>query len=99
LKIYYFFAEEDDEVKKRCRTLQTQLDSAASRKSALEQTKRDFEAMRQQEGAKKTELQNTLEKIHRKIAALDKMKGLNEEQTRRLADERKQANSNRENHG
>jgi len=96
VKIYYFFAEDNDEARKRCRTLQTQLDSAASRKSALVQTKRDFEARRRQAEAKKKELQITLEEIRRKIAALEKMKGLNEEQARRLADERKRANANRE---
>ncbi len=88
VKIYYFFAEDNDEAKKRCRSLQTQLDSAASRKSALEQTKRDFEAERRQAEARKTELQRTLEEIRRKIAALEKTKGWNEEQARRLADER-----------
>jgi hypothetical protein len=96
LKIYYFFAEENDEAKKRCRALQTQLDSAASRKSALEQTKRDFQATRQQAEARKTELQTTLEEVRRKIAALEKTRGLNEEQARRLAQERQQANVNRE---
>ena len=96
VKIYYFFAEDNDETKKRCHTLQTQLDSAASRKSALEQTNRDFEARRRQAEARKTELQITLEEIRRKIAALEKTKGLNEEQARRLADERKRANANRE---
>jgi hypothetical protein len=96
VKIYYLFAEESDEARKRCRDLQTELDSAASRKSALERTKRDFEAARQQAEARKTELQITLQEIRRKIAALDKMKGLNEEQARRLADERQQANANRE---
>jgi S-DNA-T family DNA segregation ATPase FtsK/SpoIIIE len=96
VKIYYFFAEENDEVKKRCCTLQTQLDSAANRKYALEQTKRDFEAVRQQTEAKITEFQNALGEIRRKIAALEKTKGLNEEQARRLAEERKQANANRE---
>ena len=95
VKIYYFFAEENDEAKRRCRTLQTQLDSAASRKSSLEQTKRDFEASRRQAEARKTELQITLEKIRHKIAALEKTKGLNEEQARRLADERQRANANR----
>ena len=96
VKIYYFFAEENDQAKMRCRALQTQLDSAASRKSALEQTKRDFEAVRQQAEAKKTELQKILEKIRYKIAVLEKAKGLNEEQARCHADERKQANANRE---
>lgn len=96
LRIYYFFAEENDEAKKRCRALQSQLDSAASRKSALEQTKRDFQAARQQAEARKAELQATLEEIRRKIAALEKTRGLNEEQARRLADERQQANVNRE---
>ena len=92
--IYYcFFA---DDAKNRCRDLQWQLDSSASRKSALKQTKRDFEAARQQAGARKTELQKTLEEIRRKITALVKTKGLNEEQARRLADERKQAKANRE---
>lgn len=96
VKIYFFIAEENDEAKKQCRALQTQLDSEASRKSALEQIKRDFEAARQQAEARKTELQKTLEEIRRKIAALEKTKGLNEEQARRLADERQQANANRE---
>jgi S-DNA-T family DNA segregation ATPase FtsK/SpoIIIE len=96
VKLYYFFAEENDEAKKRCRSLQTQLDSAASRKSALEQTKTEFEAERRQAEARKTELQRTLEDIRRKIAALEKTKGWNEEQVRRHADERKQANANRD---
>ena len=96
VKLYYLLAEEDDEVKKRCRTLQTQLDSAASRKSALEQTKHDFNAVRQQAEVKKTEFQNTLGEISRKIAALEKMKGLNGVQAQRIADERTQANANRE---
>lgn len=96
VKLYYLLAEEDDEVKKRCRTLQTQLDSAASRKSALEQTKQDFKAVRQQAEVKKTVFQNTLGEISRKIAALEKMKGLNGVQAQRIADERTQANANRE---
>ena len=36
VKIYYFFAEDNDEEKKRCKALQTKLDSAANRRSALE---------------------------------------------------------------
>jgi len=95
VKIYYFFAEDNDEEKKRCQALQTQLDSAASRKSALEQTKCDFEAKRREAEARKTELQKTLDEIRRKIAALEKAKGLNEEQKRRLTDERQKANANR----
>ena len=95
VKIYYFFAEESDEAQKRCRTLQRQLDSAASRKSALDQTKRDFETKRREAEARKTELQISFEEIRRKIAALEKTKGLNEEQSRRLADERQKANANR----
>ena len=96
VKFYYFFADENDEAKKRCQALQTKLDSEANRKSALEQTKRDFKATRQQAEARKTELQKTLEEIRYKIAALEKAKGLNEEQARCRADERKQANANRE---
>jgi DNA segregation ATPase FtsK/SpoIIIE, S-DNA-T family len=95
-KIYYFFVATDDEAKKRCRTLQRQLDSAANRKSALEQTKRDFEAMRKQAEAKIAELQVALLEIRRKIVALEKTKGLNEEQARHLAHERHQANTNQE---
>lgn len=95
VKLYYFIAEETDEAKKRCRALQTQLDSASSRKSALEQTERDFQAARQQAEARKTELQATLDELRRKIAALERTRGLNEEQVRRLADERQQANVNR----
>ena len=96
VKFYYFFADENDEAKKRCQALQTKLDSEANRKSALEQTKRDFKATRQQAEARKTELQKTLEEIRYKIAALERAKGLNEEQARCRADERKQANANRE---
>ena len=96
VKIYYFFAEDNDEEKKRCKALQTKLDSAANRRSALEQAKRDFEAMRGQAEVRKTELQKTLDEIRRKIAALEKAKGLNEEQANRLADERKKANDNRQ---
>lgn len=96
VKIYYFFAEDNDEARKRCRAVQTQLDSAASRKSALEQARRHFAAARLQAEARKTELQKYLEEIRRKIAALEKIKGLSEEQARRLADERQQANANRE---
>ena len=95
-KIYYFFVATDDEAKKRCRTLQRQLDSAANRKSALEQTKRDFEAMRKQAEAKIAELQVALLETRRKIVALEKTKGLNEEQARHLAHERQQANTNQE---
>lgn len=95
-KIYYFFVATDDEAKKRCRTLQGQLDSAANRKSALEQTKRDFEAMRKQAEAKIADLQVALLEIRRKIVALEKTKGLNEEQARHLAHERQQANTNQE---
>ena len=95
-KIYYFFVATDDEAKKRCRTLQRQLDSAANRKSALEQTKRDFEARRKQAEAKIAELQVALLEIRRKIVALEKTKGLNEEQARHLAHERQQANTNQE---
>lgn len=95
-KIYYFFVATDDEAKKRCRTLQRQLDSAANRKSALEQTKRDFEAMRKQAEARIAELQVALLEIRRKIVALEKTKGLNEEQARHLAHERQQANTNQE---
>lgn len=96
VKIYYFFSEDNDEEKKRCKALQTKLDSAASRRSALEQTKRDFETKRREAEVRKTELQKTLEEIRRKIAALDKAKGRNEEQARRRADERKQQNANRQ---
>lgn len=96
VKIYYFFAEDNDEAKKRCRTLQKQLDSDASRKSALELTKRDFEAMRGQAKARKTDLKISLEEIRRKIAALEKAQGLNEEQANRLADERMRGNANRQ---
>ena len=92
-KIYYFFAAKDD-AKKRCRTLQSQLDSAADRKSALEQTKRDFEVERKQAEAKITELRNTLVEIRRKITALEKTKGLNEEQARNLTHARQQASTN-----
>jgi len=94
-KIYYFFAEGNDEEKKRCQALQTRLDSAGSRKSALEQTKHDFEAKRREAEVRKTELQKTLDEIRRRIAALEKTKGLNDEQRRRLADERQKANANR----
>ena len=95
VKLYYFLAEENDEAKKRCRALQTQLDSAAGRKSALEQTKRDFQVARHRAESGKTELQATLEEIRRKIAALEKTRGLTEDQVRRLTDERQQANVNR----
>ena len=94
-KIYYFFAEDNDEEKKRCKALQTKLDSAANRRSALEQTKRDFATKRRQAEVRKTELQKTLYEIRRKIAAIEKAKGLSEEQVRRLADERQKANANR----
>jgi hypothetical protein len=91
--IYYFFFEDGD--KNRCKALQGQLDSAASRKSALEQTKRDFERKRRQAESGKTELQKTLEEIHRKIAALEKAKGLTEEQAKHLASERQKVTANR----
>ena len=93
--IYYFFFADDDKEKKRCHALQAKLDSAANSKSALEQTKRDFETKRREAEVRKTELQKTLEEIRRKIAALEKTKGLNEEQARRLVDERQKANANR----
>lgn len=96
VSLYYYFAEESDEAKKRCRTLQTQLDSAGSRKSALERTKRDFETIRRQEEARRTDLQKTLEEIDQKLAALEQSKGLNEKQSRRLVEERKLAETNRE---
>lgn len=95
VKIYYFFAEDNDEEKKRCKSLQRNLDSAASRRSALERTKRDFETKRREAELRKTELEKTLEEIRRKIAALEKTKGLSEEQARRLADEKHKANANR----
>ena len=91
--IYYFFFEDGD--KNRCKALQGQLDSAASRKSALEQTKRDFERKRRQAESGKTELQKTLEEINRKIAALEKAKGLTEEQAKHLASERQKVTANR----
>jgi len=95
-KIYYFFAKESDEASERCRTLQRNLDSGARRKSTLEQTKRDFESARRQAETRKTELQKTLEEVCRKIAALEKARGLNEEHMQSLRHERKQANANRE---
>jgi S-DNA-T family DNA segregation ATPase FtsK/SpoIIIE len=91
--IYYFFFEDGD--KNRCKALQGQLDSAASRKSALEQTKRDFESIRRQAESGKTELQKSLEEIQRKIAALEKAKGLTEEQAKHLASERQKVTANR----
>jgi len=92
VNIYYFFAEENDEENKQCQALQTKLDTAAI---ALELTKRDFEVKRREAKVRKTELQKTLDKIRRKIAALEKKKGLTEEQAKRLADERQKANANR----
>lgn len=96
VKIYYFFAEANDELSTRCRDLQAQLDSAEGRKSALERTKRDFDAERREAEARKAELEAAVEEIRHKIQALEQTKGLNEEQARRLAGERHQANANRE---
>ncbi len=96
VKIYYFFAEANDELRSRCRDLQTQLDSAEGRKSALERTKRDFDAERREAEARKAELEAALGEIRHKIQALEQTKGLNEEQARRLAGERHQAKANRE---
>ena len=87
-KIYYHLFKQDDAAMERYRALHQQLDSAASRKSALEQARHDFEVERQQAEARKTLTQKTLEEIRRKIAALEKTKGLNEE--------RQQANDKRE---
>lgn len=96
VSLYYYFAEESDEAKKRCRRLQTQLDSAASRKSALERTKCDFETIRRQAETRRDDLQTTLDEIRRKIAALEQSRGLNDEQARRLMEERQRAQANRE---
>lgn len=97
VQIYYFFAEESDEAKRRCRALQTELDSAANRKSALEKTRRDFQVVREQAENRKAGLQFNLREISRKITQIEKARGLNEEQARHLAYERRQANVNREN--
>ena len=96
LKIYYFFAAEKDPAGQRCRDLQRRLDSAASRKSALEQTMRDFEAVRRQGESKKAELEISLEQIRHKLSALEKSRGWNEEQARRFAEERTRAKDNRQ---
>jgi S-DNA-T family DNA segregation ATPase FtsK/SpoIIIE len=93
VELLYFFVNDPDVAKRK--ELQAQLDSAAEQKSKLEKAKREFESARRQAETRKTELQKTLEEVLRKIAALEKMKGLNEEQARRLADERQKANANR----
>jgi len=96
VSLYYYFAEESDEAKKRCRTLQSQLDSAASRKAALERTKGEFEAIRRQEETRRAKLQATLDEIRWEIAALEKSRGLNQEQSRRLTEERQNADAHRQ---
>ena len=96
VSLYYYFAEESDEAKKRCRTLQSQLDSAASRKAALERTKGEFETIRRQEETRRAKLQATLDEIRWEIAALEKSRGLNQEQSRRLTEERQNADAHRQ---
>lgn len=96
VKIYYFFAAEKDAAAQRCRNLQRRLDSAASRKSALEQTMRDFEAVRRQGESKRTELESSLEQIRLKLSALEKSRGWNEQQARRFAEERTRAEEHRQ---
>ena len=93
VELLYFIVNDPDVAKRK--ELQAQLDSAAEQKSKLEKAKREFESARRQAETRKTELQKTLEEVRRKIAALEKTKGLNEEQARRLADERQKANTNR----
>ena len=93
VELLYFIVNDPDVAKRK--ELQSQLDSAAEQKSKLEKAKREFESARRQAETRKTELQKTLEEVRRKIEALEKTKGLNEEQARRLADERQKANANR----
>jgi DNA segregation ATPase FtsK/SpoIIIE, S-DNA-T family len=96
LKIYYYFAEEKDKARHRCRDLQYRLDSATNRKPALEETKREFEIERVQSEARRTELEQTLGEIRQKLAGIEKSKGWNAEQARRLAEEKKTASDNRQ---
>jgi S-DNA-T family DNA segregation ATPase FtsK/SpoIIIE len=96
VKIYYFFAEEKDKAGQRCRELQQRLDSAASRKSALEQTLRHFEAERRHAESRQTELESSLEQILHKLAVIEKARGWNEEQVRRSAEERTRAIESRQ---
>jgi predicted nucleic acid-binding Zn-ribbon protein len=96
VSLYYYFAEESDEAKKRCRTLQSQLDSATSRKAAFERTKGEFETIRRQEETRRAKLQATLDEIRWEIAALEKSRGLHQEQSRRLSEERQNADAQRQ---
>ena len=89
--VYYFFFRDED--KNQCQTLQTKLDSAVSHKSALKETKRDFETKLREAEAQRTGLQKTLIEIRRKIAALDQTQGLNKEQMKGLLDDRQKANA------
>lgn len=95
VKIYYFFAEAEDQAKRHCQSLQSQLDSAASRRSALEQTKQEFERERRDGESRKANLEQSLKEIHRKLAVIERAKGWTEDQSRRLTEEKKRANDNR----
>ncbi len=91
--IYYIFCQDKD--KERSDRLQNGLDNRAKEKSALEQTKREFESTRLQAISKKKSLQTTLAEIRQKLAALKISAKCANEQERILAGKHTEAESRR----
>lgn len=92
-KIYYLFCQDED--REQCDRLQSSLDHQAKEKSALEQTKRQFESTRLQALSKKKSLETTLGEIRHKLAALNRFAEYADEQSRTLASKRTEAESRR----
>ncbi len=92
-KVFYFFCQDED--KEQCDRLQRGLDNRAKEKSALEQTKREFESTRLQAVTKKESLLATLAEIRHKLTTLKKSAEYANEQERILAGKRTAAESHR----
>ncbi len=94
-KIYWFFYPELDPDKGQYEKLQNGLNNRLSKKSALEQTKKEFETTKLKLLSIKKDYQTTLAEVQHKLAALKKNAEYANEKERSLASKRIEAENRR----